>query len=59
MSDALRNLLERERIYGFLIEGKRYQVSDELAFLKATVEMSLNRRDVATKFREYLKSVDL
>ena len=59
LTDALRRLLKREPIYGYLFEGKRYDAGDKLGFLQATVEMALKRPDLARKFRRYLKSLKL
>lgn len=59
LTDGLRRLLQTEPIYGYLFEGKRYDAGDKLGFLQATVEMALERKDLARKFRSYLKSLKL
>ena len=59
LTDALRRLLEREPIYGYLFEGKRYDAGDKLGFLQATVEMALKRPDLGKPFRSYLKTLKL
>ncbi len=59
LTDALRRLLVKEPIYGFIFEGKRYDAGDKLGFLQATVEMALKRPDLGERFRQYLKSLDL
>ncbi|HEV2176206.1 MAG TPA: UTP--glucose-1-phosphate uridylyltransferase GalU [Terriglobia bacterium] len=59
LTDALRSLLQKEPIYGFLFEGKRYDAGDKLGFLQATVEMALKRPDLGKPFRQYLKSLKL
>lgn len=59
LTDALRSLLNKEPIYGFLFEGTRYDAGDKLGFLQATVEMALKRRDLGKPFRQYLKSLKL
>ncbi len=59
LTDALRKLLEYEKIYGYVIEGKRHDAGDKLGFLKATVEYALQREDLGPAFREYLKSIDV
>ena len=35
-------------------EGKRYDVGDKLGFLKATVELALERQELKEDFRKYL-----
>ncbi len=59
LTDALRSLLGREAVYGYLFEGKRYDAGDKLGFLKATVEFALKRKDLGKPFRKYLKSLKL
>ncbi len=59
LTDALKHLLRSRPIYGFRFEGKRYDAGDKLGFLKATVEFALQRYDLGTDFREYLKQLKL
>ena len=59
LTDGIRMLLEREKIYGYTFEGKRHDAGDKLGFLKATVEFALKRPDIGPQFRAYLQSVDL
>ncbi len=59
LTDGLRRLLEKEPIYGYLFEGTRYDAGDKLGFLKATVELALERPDLGSAFRKYLKSLKL
>lgn len=59
LTDGLRRLLKREPIYGLLFEGKRYDAGDKLGFLKATVELALQRADLGKDFRRYLKSLKI
>jgi len=59
LTSALRTLLSRRPIDGYLFEGKRYDAGDKLGFLKATVEFALKREDLGGKFREYLKGLQL
>jgi UTP--glucose-1-phosphate uridylyltransferase len=59
LTDAMRNLLQQERMWAYVYEGKRYDTGDKLGFLKATVEFALQREDLGGPFREYLKKLDL
>jgi UTP--glucose-1-phosphate uridylyltransferase len=59
LTSALRTLLSRRPIDGYLFEGKRYDAGDKLGFLKATVEFALKREDLGGEFREYLKGLKL
>jgi UTP--glucose-1-phosphate uridylyltransferase len=59
LTDALRRLLAKEPIYGYVFEGKRYDAGDKLGFLQATVELALKRSDLGKPFRKYLKGLKL
>jgi UTP--glucose-1-phosphate uridylyltransferase len=59
LTDAIKALLEHEKVYGFSYEGKRHDAGDKLGFLKATVEFALKHNDLGAPFREWLKSFPL
>ena len=59
LTDALHRLLKKEKVFGYVFEGKRYDAGDKLGFLQATVEMALKRPDLGKAFRKYLKTLDL
>jgi UTP--glucose-1-phosphate uridylyltransferase len=59
LTDGLRSLLRRRRIYAYRFSGRRYDTGDKLGFLKATVEFALRRPDLGAAFRVYLKNLDL
>jgi UTP--glucose-1-phosphate uridylyltransferase len=59
LTDAIRRLLKREPVYGFVFEGKRYDAGSKLGFLQATVEFALKRGDLGPEFRRYLKSLKI
>jgi len=59
LTSALKTLLSRQPVDGYLFEGKRYDAGDKLGFLKATVEFALKRKDLGGAFREYLKGLKL
>ena len=55
LTDALKVLAQREAVYAYDFEGKRYDLGDKLGFLQATVEFALRRADLGADFRSYLK----
>jgi UTP--glucose-1-phosphate uridylyltransferase len=59
LTDGLRLLLKREKIYGYVFDGKRHDAGDKLGFLKATIEFALKRKDLGGPLREYLKGLKL
>ena len=59
LTDGMRSLLKEQRIYAYVFEGRRHDAGDKLGFLKATVELTLKRKDLGNEFREYLKGLKL
>ncbi|MFW6238407.1 MAG: UTP--glucose-1-phosphate uridylyltransferase, partial [Halanaerobiales bacterium] len=57
LTDALKELLKQTDITGYDFPGKRYDVGNKLAYLKATVGLALKRDDLAGEFANYLKKV--
>jgi UTP--glucose-1-phosphate uridylyltransferase len=59
LTDGMRLLLKKEKMYAYVYEGRRHDTGDKLGFLKATVEYALKRDDLGGPFREYLKGLKL
>jgi UTP--glucose-1-phosphate uridylyltransferase len=59
LTDGMRLLLQQEKMYAYVYEGRRHDAGDKLGFLKATVEFALKREDLGKPFREYLKGLNL
>jgi UTP--glucose-1-phosphate uridylyltransferase len=59
LTDGMRLLLKKEKMYAYVYDGKRYDAGDKLGFLKATVELALQREGLGDEFRQYLKNLDL
>ena len=59
LTDGMKLLLKREKMYAYVYEGRRHDTGDKLGFLKATVEFALKRPDLGGAFREYLKTLKL
>ena len=57
LTDALKVLAQRDLVYAYNFEGKRYDLGDKLGFLKATVEFALRREDLREAFQGYLRDV--
>ena len=59
LTDGLRMLLKREKVYAYVYEGKRHDTGDKLGFLKATIEFALKREDLGGPMKEYLRTLKL
>jgi UTP--glucose-1-phosphate uridylyltransferase len=55
LTDAIDRLLSKERIYSYVIKGKRYDVGDKFGFLQASIDFALKRPDLKDKLEQYLK----
>ena len=59
LTDGIRQLMKKEKVYAYVYEGKRHDTGDKLGFLKATVEFALKRDDLGGALKEYLKGLKL
>ena len=57
LTDALKVLAQKQPMYAYNFEGRRYDVGDKQGFLEATVEMALKRPELHDKFLAYLKEI--
>lgn len=57
LTDALRELLNRENILAFTIEGRRFDIGDKLDYLKANIDFALRRDEFAKPLLEFLRGI--
>ncbi len=57
LTDAIRKLLKKRPVYGYLFSGRRYDAGDKLGFLKATVDFALRNPELSGPFGAYLRDV--
>lgn len=57
LTDALQTLGQREAIYAYNFEGRRYDVGDKIGFLEATIDFALKRDNIRDDLLNYMKSV--
>ncbi|MDS1003613.1 UTP--glucose-1-phosphate uridylyltransferase GalU [Clostridium sporogenes] len=57
LTDALKTLINKEAMYAYNFEGRRYDVGDKLGFLEATIEYALRRESLNTNFVKYLQKL--
>ncbi len=57
LTDALHLMVQREDIYAYAIEGKRYDIGDKLDYLKTIVEIALKKDDISEEFLSFLKEI--
>jgi UTP--glucose-1-phosphate uridylyltransferase len=54
LTDAIAILLEQQPVYGFVFEHGRFDIGKKLDYLRATVELALDRDDLGPEFASYL-----
>ncbi len=59
LTDAIEALMDEQSVYTYEFEGTRYDAGTTLGWLQATVELALQRPDLATEFRENLRGLDV
>jgi UTP--glucose-1-phosphate uridylyltransferase len=59
LTDGMRILAEEQGLWAYIYEGISYDAGDKLGFLKATVELALQNKELSDPFRAYLKTLKL
>ena len=57
LTDAIQALMDEQTVYGYAFEGQRYDAGTTMGWLKASVELALQRPDLAGEFRDYLREL--
>ena len=55
LTDGLRSLLRSQPIYAYEIKGRRYDIGNKLDWIKATIELALEREDLGQALYGYLE----
>lgn len=54
LTDAIAQLLDDQTVYGYLFSEGRYDIGKKLDYLRATVEIAIDREDLGPEFRAFL-----
>jgi UTP--glucose-1-phosphate uridylyltransferase len=57
LTDGIARLMQREPVYAFEFEGKRYDCGSKLGYLQATVEYGLKHASLGPEFAKYLRGL--
>ncbi|UNM06094.1 MAG: UTP--glucose-1-phosphate uridylyltransferase GalU [Holosporaceae bacterium] len=57
LTDAISQLLKRQEFYGLKFDGARYDCGSKHGLIEATIEMALNRPDMASEVRSIIKQM--
>ena len=58
LTDAIEALMQEQHVYAYEFEGTRYDAGTTMGWLKASVELALQRSDIGSEFREYLRTLE-
>jgi UTP--glucose-1-phosphate uridylyltransferase len=58
LTDAIEALMAEQSVYAYEFEGIRYDAGTTMGWLKATVDLALQRPELAEEFRAHLRSID-
>jgi UTP--glucose-1-phosphate uridylyltransferase len=59
LTDAIRALMEEQEVFSYAFEGTRHDAGTTMGWLKASVQLALDREDIGGEFRDYLAGIDL
>ncbi len=54
LTDAINTLAQEQAVYAYTFDEGRYDVGNKIDYLKATVELAIERDDVGPEFRAWL-----
>jgi len=57
LTDAISLLLETQTVFGYSFETGRYDIGKKIDFLRATVELALDRPDLGEEFKAFLSDL--
>jgi UTP--glucose-1-phosphate uridylyltransferase len=59
LTDAIQALMEEQQVFGYAFEGTRYDAGTTMGWLKASVELALQKPELGAEFRAYLQDLQL
>jgi UTP--glucose-1-phosphate uridylyltransferase len=59
LTDAIADLMQEQAVFAYEFEGTRYDAGTTMGWLKASVELALQRPDLGSEFRTYLAGLEL
>jgi UTP--glucose-1-phosphate uridylyltransferase len=58
LTDGIEALMAEQSVYAYEFEGTRYDAGTTMGWLRATVDVALQRPDLGAEFRAHLRSLD-
>ena len=57
LTDAMATLLDHEDVWGYVFADGRFDIGKKIDYLRATVELALQREDLGPEFRQFLAEI--
>ena len=54
LTDAINLLAQEQAVYAYVFDGGRFDVGNKIDYLKATIELAIDRDDIGKEFRTWL-----
>jgi UTP--glucose-1-phosphate uridylyltransferase len=59
LTDAIEALMQEQEVFSYAFEGTRHDAGTTMGWLKASVELALDREEFGSELRAYLAGLDL
>jgi UTP--glucose-1-phosphate uridylyltransferase len=59
LTDAIEALMQEQEVFSYAFDGTRHDAGTTMGWLKASVQLAIDREDIGGEFREYLAGLDL
>jgi UTP--glucose-1-phosphate uridylyltransferase len=59
LTDAIEALMHEQEVFSYAFDGVRHDAGTTMGWLKASVQLALDREDFGGEFRDYLAGIDL
>jgi UTP--glucose-1-phosphate uridylyltransferase len=59
LTDAIEALMQEQEVFSYAFDGVRHDAGTTMGWLKASVQLALDREDIGGEFRDYLAGIDL
>ena len=57
LTDAIRMLNSSQRVYAYEFRGVRYDIGNQLDFVKTTIDFAMDRKDLSKSIRDYIRGL--
>jgi UTP--glucose-1-phosphate uridylyltransferase len=58
LTDDLRIMAEKQNVYAYYFNGKRYYIGDKFGFIQATIDFTIKRPELKKDVLKYIKTLN-